>query len=401
MVPRHVYRLGILAISLAFITFSAINLAHTNSVTHGQNQGISKGYCASDPSGPVVYFSGIFDVKRTGYGFDTNPLSNAFGDFLKAMYDYKTNSNYPAGCPIGDTLSQAEASKQQLESQVRQAGNQIVEVDWKPGEGVVPFQSGRQHDLTAMGPAPHLSRYTWCRSQTYENTIYFSGLFDTTAFPNNQWSNPFTQFLTKKYPFKGRVDCYTLGLADGQRTLKARIDAARASSRVIETEWKYDPTMVVNTPARPAPSDNDDREPLPAQQRPAQSPSGDARQFAAKEIPVTLAYCHHDRVMAGAFDCYCVQHMVHNYRLQHENEVAPGIQPEALANLFSEDKIEASQCISDYRVKMWAKSEAQSRARLKPDQADCVAQRFLSSLHAKPYPGRADSIFNGAVAACR
>jgi hypothetical protein len=105
--------------------------------------------------------------------------------------------------------------------------------------------------------------------------------------------------------------------------------------------------------------------------------------------------------MAGAFDCYCVQHMVHNYRIQHANEVAPGSQPEALANLFGEDKIEASQCIRDYRVKMWAKSEAQSRAHLKPDQADCVAERFVTSVHAQPYPGRADAIFNETVKACR
>jgi hypothetical protein len=48
---------------------------------------------------------------------------------------------------------------------------------------------------------------------------------------------------------------------------------------------------------------------------------------------------------------------------------------------------------------MWAKSAAQSRG-LQPNAAVCVAERFLTNLHAKPYPGRAKEIFNGAVTAC-
>ena len=54
----------------------------------------------------------------------------------------------------------------------------------------------------------------------------------------------------------------------------------------------------------------------------------------------------------------------------------------------------------DNQVKMWAKGEAQSRG-VQLNAADCVAQRFLSDLHAKPYPGRARQIFNGAVTACK
>jgi hypothetical protein len=48
---------------------------------------------------------------------------------------------------------------------------------------------------------------------------------------------------------------------------------------------------------------------------------------------------------------------------------------------------------------MWAKSAVQSRG-LQPNAAVCVAERFLTNLHAKPYPGRAKEIFNGAVTAC-
>jgi hypothetical protein len=50
---------------------------------------------------------------------------------------------------------------------------------------------------------------------------------------------------------------------------------------------------------------------------------------------------------------------VHTKRITHATEDGPAAQPEPLVNLLAEDKLDCSQCIVDYRVKMWAKSLAQ------------------------------------------
>ena len=267
------------------------------------------------------------------------------------------------------------------------------------------MQAAQGHNLTSFPRAPRLPRYTLCVSQVYENTVYFSAVFDTTASPNGgPWTNAFTQFLKRQYSFKGHVDCYTLDLADAQHVLKARVNVTRAASRkAVETAWKYDPTIAVSAQPAPKPTPDDD-DPEPPQHRPAArpatpAPSADIRDFATKEVPVALAHCQNDFVLSGAFQCYCVQRLVYDYRIKHATEDGPGARPEPLVNLLAEDKLDCTQCIIDNQVKMWAKSQAQSRG-LQPNAADCVAQRFLTNLHAKPYPARARQIFNGAVTAC-
>src|SRR5882672_8271337 len=402
MIPRNVCRHGILVLCLCFIALVPITPARTEkSLTpYANQQPMTKGYCASDLNEPVIYVSAFFDAYVTSK-FSTQPLDSAFNDFLKAMYDYRTNSNYPTGCPLFQSLSQAEASKRQLETQGRQANKQIVYVDWNPGPGVEPLQQ-------AQGlRAPRLPRYTLCLSQGNENTVYFSAVFDTTASPNGgPWTNAFTQFLAGQYSFKARVVCNTLGLADAQRVLKTRVDATRAASRkAVETDWKYDPnTAAITQPApRPTPKDDDDAEPqiTQKQQRPAtHAPSVDIRDFATKEAPVALSHCQSDRMMSGAFQCSCVQRAVYDYRIKHATEAVPGAQPEPLVRLLAEDKLDCAECIVDNQVKKWAKGEAESRG-LQPTQADCVADRFLTNLHAKPHPGRARQIFNNVVIVCK
>jgi hypothetical protein len=92
---------------------------------------------------------------------------------LKEKYDYTTNSNYPTGCPLFETASEAEASKRQLETQGQRAKKQIVEVDWKPGSGVDVLQGTQGHNLTAMPRAPARPTHTFCAAG-YEGTMYFS-----------------------------------------------------------------------------------------------------------------------------------------------------------------------------------------------------------------------------------
>src|SRR6266404_7229544 len=125
----------------------------------------------------------------------------------------------------------------------------------------------------------------------------------------------------------------------------------------------------------PKPKIDDDPEPAP---RPAaKTPPADARDFAAKEGSAALTLCQNDRVMSGAFDCYRVQRAVYNYRIAHAGEVSP----EPLIKLL--DKLDCSECIVDFRVKGWAQSAAQSRG-LPAKAADCVAEHFLTHLHAEP-----------------
>jgi hypothetical protein len=91
--------------------------------------------------------------------------------------------------------------------------------------------------------------------------------------------------------------------------------------------------------------------------------------------------------------------MVYEYRIKHANDNGPGAQPEPLANLVAGDKLDCSRCIVDYLVKMWARSQAQSRG-LKLNVAECAGPRFVTNLDAKPYPSHVKELYNGAIAAC-
>ena len=58
-----------------------------------------------------------------------------------------------------------------------------------------------------------------------------------------------------------------------------------------------------------------------------------------------MAYCQNDRMMSGAFDCYCLQREVYNYRMAHANDAGA---PEPLADLFAKDKLNSAGCIGQF-----------------------------------------------------
>jgi hypothetical protein len=179
---------------------------------------------------------------------------------------------------------------------------------------------------------------------------------------------------------------------EAERNLNARVTSIRANSQqAVKTRWKYDPTGVYKPAPKPTPKADDDPEPPP---RPApKTPSTDIRDFAAKEGSAALTLCQNDRVMSGAFDCYRVHRAVYNYCIEHGGDVSP----EPVVKLL--DKLDCSECIIDYQVKMWARSAAQSRG-LQPHAADCVADRFLTNVKAEPYPAHAKKLFEAAIAGC-
>jgi hypothetical protein len=387
------------AISLALAAIFSAQTENARATT-GPISRISKGYCASTLDQAIVYFSNIFDANiKAQTKISTQPLNFAFKNYLIEKYDFKSSSNFPANCALFETLSQAEANKRQLEVQARQATKQVVEVNWNPG----PLAEVPQGDESvAVGPAGPPPTHTFC-AVGHESTMYFSAVFDTAgALVNSKWNDAFNEFLNKRYGFRAEVEatCTILNtVREAEQNLNARVAGARAGSRkAVETGWKFDPTGIYNPVPKPAPKADDDPEAPIAQKQPQPAPSGNIGDFATKEVPVALAYCQNDRIMSGAFDCDCVQRNVYNYRMK-QAEVHPGSQPEPLASLLAGEKLDCSSCIGQW-VQMWAKSAAQSRG-LVPNAADCAAQRFMTSLKAKPYLSHVKEFFDGAVAACK
>ncbi len=394
MIPRSF----LLLFGLALIASAAIIPAHT--ATHPANQGMTKGFCYSDTNAPSVYFSNIFDVAiKARSGLSTQPLNNAFYNHLVEIYDYKTRANYPTGCSLFETRSQAEMRRNQLVSEAQRASKQVVDVSWNPG----PIVEEPMGDGVSIGPKVPPAIHTFCALGNAD-TMYFSAVFDSVGPLNIQaWNNGFKEFLSRTYGFEAEVEptCTPLNtLREAEQILKARIGGVRYNRhKAVETGWKFGPNAVTRPRPKPTPKPDDDAEPValgPASRPAPASPSADIRQFATQEAPLALAYCQNDRMIAGSFDCYCIQRAVYNYRMEHASE--PG-QPEPLANLFAKDKLDCRGCIGQF-VEMWATSHAQSQSLPRP-VAECVAKRYVASLRAKPYPAHVKELFKAAMTACK
>ena len=327
----------------------------------------------------------------------TLPLNNAFLNYLVEEYDYKNSSAYPSGCPFFETLSQAEAARQKLIADAQRASKQVLEVNWNPGPIVEKPQGD---ESVTIGPKVPPPGHTFCALGNAD-TMYFSAVFDTASTDVQAWNNGFKDFLSKTYGFEADVDatCTPMNTTrEAERTLQARIGGVRYNRhKAVETGWKFGSNTVASNRPRPKPTPKPDDDPEPAAPRPAPAPPpADIRDFATKEVPQVLAYCQNDRMMSGAFDCYCIQRALYNYRMEHAKEPGP---PEPFASLFANDKLDCSGCIAPF-VLEWATSRAQS-ASLPLPAAQCVANRFNTTLRAKPNPRLVKELFNAAIAACK
>jgi len=209
MSPRITHQL-ILAVCIAFIATAFIISLHTENAlaTHSASPGMTKGYCASEPGGPVVYVSNVFDaVTQARTKISTAPLNFAFKNYLVEEYDFKSSSNYPANCGVFETLSQAEANRRQIISQAQQAKKQVVEVNWNPAPVVEVPQGDDSVTIGPKGPPP---THTFC-ALGHGNTMYFSAVFDSVgALPDPKWNNAFNNFLSKNYAAEGEATCTTM-----------------------------------------------------------------------------------------------------------------------------------------------------------------------------------------------
>jgi hypothetical protein len=363
---------------------------------------MTKVFCYADSTTPTFYFSRILDV--TSYArskISILPLNNAFFNYLVEEYDYKGSSHYSSGCSLFETLSQAEAARQKLIADAQRANKQVVEVNWNPGPIVEKPQSD---ESVGIGPKVPPPTHTFCALGNAD-TMYFSDVFDTVGPLNIQaWNNAYKDFLSKTYGFEADVEptCTALNtMREAERVLSARIGGVRYNRhKAVETGWKFGPNAtnaIASTRPRPRPTPKPDDDPEPATQRPAPTPPpADIRDFATKEVPQVLAYCQNDRMVSGAFDCYCLQRALYNYRMEHAKDPGP---PEPFASLFAKDKLDCSGCIAQF-VLMWATSRAQSESLTRP-VAECVAKRFDTALRAKPYPSQVKQLFSAAIAACK
>ena len=381
------------------LLFCVVIIAFVFVPSRGSAQGLkTPSYCASESSGPIVYFSAIFDTKfNQPVRFSSNVVAREFSEYLKGRYDYNTSSNFPAGCPLFRNASEAEAGKRDYQARMRQANKQIVEVDWKyvvDEELVAASYSHQGEDIVAVVQLKRKPNHTYCLSDSAQGTLYTAGPVDSGTGPNmSLWYRGFDQFLREKYAFKERIYCNLGSLQDDERVMAARIAGARAAGKkVVNTGWKYDPAAAVTTNARPAQRD-DDPEPV---QRPAPpNPSRQASDTAAKEMPASLAYCQKDPALSAVFNCNSFARVVYNYRMAHQNE-----SPEAVSSLVASNKLNCAECIDNTRVSLWVSNRGNAD-KLDQRVINCVTQNVIVTLYKKPEANHLTDFYKEAVVTCR
>ena len=394
MTPHNSFRQRITVLCFALSTVAFIMLERTSlnvQPTFAQDA-VLKSYCASDTGQPVVYFSEVFDTRLHKYGFhDDRPIANEFNEYLKGRFDFKGNENYPVGCPLFDSVSQGEASKRDLQNQMRQANKQLVEVNWgyTPNEAEIALSAAPRTEHEATGPPRPRPTHTWCFSESFHGTFYSTGPVATDA-NYAEWYRGFSQFLKNKYSFPGRIDCKVTTLDDAHRLMNARIEGARAAGRkVVDTGWRYDPTAAAVPKA--APKDDD---PEPAPQRPAAPPpSQQAREAATREIPDSSAYCQKDPALSAFFNCQYFSRSVYSYRIAHPGDT------QSIASLVAGEKLNLSECIDNMRVMFWVRDRAASQ-KLSPQVTNCAVQNVITTLYKKPQVSHLQEFYKEAVTAC-
>ncbi len=355
-----------------------------------------QGFCASELSDTVVYVTTIFDTGlNPKVRIVTHSIAREFHEYLKGRYGYKSRRDFPVQCGVMATVPEAENNKGKVLALVPSTSKQ-VEVDWKylPDSAWVAASFVYQDDKDLDGSAPprEPADHGFCFSQPAEGALYVSAVFDGKPGVNIAlWQIAYSKHLGPRNGFIGNVSCSSGSPKEGQRIVKARSDGVRAAGRkVIDTGWKYD--AAASTPLAPPP--DEDREPAKPPPPPP-PPSAQARDFATKEVPEVTALCGNDRMLNGPFDCSRVSRVVYNYRLAHWSA---DVTPEPLAQLFTGDKLDCTQCVNQF-ANMWAASRAQSNG-YQQAPAQCVGTRFAESLKAKPFPNRVREFFDAAMKAC-
>ena len=282
-----------------------------------------------------------------------------------------------------------EESKRKLENQVRQGNKQVVELEWKytPNPVEVALYANNKDPETPPAQRPNA---TYCLSESYQGTFYYSGPFETGSSENySLWTRGFYQTLTQKYSFKGNSICNSIAFDLGRRFLAALNEGARAGGRkVVDTGWKYDPSTVATKPAAPR---DDDPEPAPRPAAP--KPTNQSRDAAVKELPESKAFCSKDQMLSIVFNCDNFARSVYNYRTEHPLDTS------TLASLIAADKVYLADAIDNTHVDNWVNNRGQAQ-KLDQKVINCVTQNVIVTLYKKPQANHLQDFYKDAVAAC-
>jgi len=356
------------------------------------------GYCMAE-SGGTVYFSQLYDTKLNQPArMSSSVIAREFVEYLKGRYgEFKSQGNFPASCPFFGRMSDAQASKLSLETRARQENKQLVAVDWNfviDPDLVAASYSDIGEDVVAVVARKRKPTHTYCVSETSQGTLYTTGPIDTGMSVNlSLWNRGFNQLLMQKYSYKGPLYCNVGSPQEITRLLAARVAGARAAGRqVVDTAWKYDPSVVAT--ATPAPAKRDD-DPEPAQRPAPPKPSRQASDLAAKEMPDSLAFCKKDVALSTVFNCDSFARVVYNYRVAHANEP-----PEPVANLVARHKLNCAECIDSTRVSLWISNRANADG-LENRVTNCVTQKVIVTLYKTPDAARLKEFYKDAVTACK
>ena len=353
-------------------------------------QGTFMGYCASNVSQPVVYFSAIFDTKIPIIGrHNTGRWGSEFNAYLMGRFDSKPNQNLGGSC-VGGRIADMETSKHKLENQVRQENKQVVELEWKYTPNPVEIALYVNNKDPERPPASPPNA-TYCLSDSYQGTFYYSGPFETGSSENySLWSRGFYQTLTQRYGFKGNSICNSIALDLGRRFFAALNEGARAGGRkVVDTGWKYDPSAVAT---KPAPPRDDDPEPAPRPAAP--KPTNQSRDAAVKELPESKAFCSKDPMLSVVFNCDNFARSVYNYRTEHPTDAS------TLASLIAADKVYLADALDNSHVSIWVMKRGAAQ-NLDTKVVNCVEQKVILTLQKKPQANHLQDFYRDAVAACK
>jgi hypothetical protein len=302
-------------------------------------------------------------------------------------FDFKSNQNFSGAC-IGGRMADVETSKRKLEDQVRREKKQVVELEWKytPNPVEIALYINNKDPEVAPRLPPTA---TYCLSDSYQGTFYYSGPFETSNPQNySLWNRGFNQTLTQRYGFKGNSNCNTIAFDLGRRLLAALTEGARAGGRkVVDTGWKYDPSVATKA----APPRDDD--PEPAARPAAPTPTNQSRDAAVKELPESKAFCSKDPMLSVVFNCDNFARSVYNYRTEHPTDTS------TLASLIAADKVYLADAIDNTHVSLWVNKRATAQ-KLETKVINCVEQNVVVTLQKKPQANHLQDFYRDAVAAC-
>ena len=355
-------------------------------------------FCTSDGSNPVIYFSPAFDSGMSGASavFDGTSLGMQFTEYLKGRFDAKGS----ASC-TGRFYNEADLvrSRQRFMAQMRQQNKQVVEVpEWTYVRDEVAIKSslatprGGYVDIEGGLPEDHI----YCLTDTFQNTVYYTGPFPKNTNDTSNWSIGFFKYLQQKYSFRGDFRCQLWNETQAKLFMEARLTGAKAGGKqVVDTGWRWEPSAA----ATQAPAREEDREPVrtPAVQPP--TASAQVRDLASKEVMPALHFCQNNRAMSQGYNCECLQLKISAYRKAHPADTINGTPP--LESLFDGEQFDCSSCIRDSYAKMEARTQARSAGLKLPAAQECVSEKFVTLLHAKPSPSHAKDALDAAIKACR